>query len=244
MNMRLGIAGMVGFCVSCELVVGAAIVLGASGGCVVRGGIDARLPGLVVGTDADSSGASSGPEDSHDTRPAHKHQITTTGSPPTNDIEEIAVRKGVRAASEELDRMQERCGFTIPVEIMYAAPMKTWVGAEGWGNHRGCTNEAESGGCINLSVCGSEIVESFWFNLCGDPGEGVKKAYRGWNTKVKKLICRGEPSPPDTSAMDHEHSRMSASLSKDGILTVTLHPSDANVSYDFANYLAPRIEAD
>jgi hypothetical protein len=44
--------------------------------------------------------------------------------------------------------------------------------------------------------------------------------------------------------MDHEFSRMSAILSNDGTLTVTLHPSDANVSNNFAEYLEPRLEAD
>jgi len=38
--------------------------------------------------------------------------------------------------------------------------------------------------------------------------------------------------------------RIHAVLSNDGILTVTLHPSDANVSYNFAAYLEPRVEAD
>jgi hypothetical protein len=37
---------------------------------------------------------------------------------------------------------------------------------------------------------------------------------------------------------------MSAVLSKDGTLTVTLHPSDANVSFNFGEWLSPRVEAD
>jgi hypothetical protein len=127
---------------------------------------------------------------------------------------------------------------------MYADPMKTWVAAEGWGNHRGCTHEAEHGGCINLSVCGGQVVSTIWFNLCGSPGEGVKKAYRGWNKKVKKIVCRGEAAPPEASAADQDHSRSAMSLSEDGTLTVTLHPSDANVSYDFGNFLGPRVEAE
>jgi len=251
MNKRLELAGILGICVSCELIAGVAIVVALSGGCVVRGGIEARPPSLTIGAGAESGGrrlgggsSSSGPEDDGQPRSRNKFDITTTGSQPTNEVEEIALKDGVKSVSAELERMQERCGFAIPVEINYAAPMKAWVGAEGWGNHRKCTNEARSGGCINLSVCGSQVVSVFWFNLCGAAGEGVKKQYRGWNKKVRKLVCRGEPSPPDTSAMDHDYSRMSASLSKDGTLTVTLHPSDANVSHNLAEYLEPRLEAE
>jgi len=215
---------------------------------MVSGGFAARGPSAATGgtggageTVVSSSGSSS--ESSDEREPAGgAYQITTTGHKPTNDIERIALRQGVRAVKAELVRMQERCGFTIPVEINYADPMKTWVAAEGWGNHRGCTNEAEHGGCINLSVCGGQVVSSIWFNLCGDPGEGVKKRFRGWNTKVKKLVCRGEAAPPETSAMDHDTSRSKSSLSEDGTLTVILHPSDANVSYDFATYMEAAVE--
>jgi hypothetical protein len=235
--------------VSCELIAGAAIMLGSSGGCLVRGGIDVRPPSVVVGTSSNSSGGRwsgtrSGAQDDDQTGTRTKYDITTTGYQPTNDIEEIALKNGLKSLRESLDRMQKSCGFTYAVEIMYAVPMKAWVGAEGWGNHRGCTNEAEHGGCINLSVvCGSEVA-SFWGQYCGSEGEGVKREYKGWNNKVKKVVCRGEASPPEASAMDHQYSRMKAALSKDGTLTVTLHPSDSNVDTMLFGFLNPRLEAD
>jgi hypothetical protein len=163
---------------------------------------------------------------------------------PTNDIEEIAWKHGTKALKPELDRLQERCGFTIPVEIVYAAPMKTWVAAEEWGLHRGCSEDAQRGGCVNLSWCGADIVSSLWFNFCGNTGEGVRTDYKGWNTKVKRLVCRGEAPVPGTSRMDSKYSKMKASLSSDGTLTVTLHPSDSNVSNNFYDWLEPRIRAD
>jgi hypothetical protein len=229
---------------SCRLVAGAAIVLGSLGGCVVRGGLDVRPATLTVGS---SAGASEGGEvrSSAEGRPSstgNKHHVTTSGHKPTNDIEEIAWRQGIKTVNAELDREQERCGFTTPVELVYAVPMKEWVGAEGWGLYRGCTNKAESGGCTNLSYCG-EIVKMLWFDLCGYAGEGVKTAYKGWNTKVTKIVCRGEAPPPETSAIDRIHSTIKPVL-RDGILTVTLHPSDTNISTDFAAYLGPRVEAD
>jgi hypothetical protein len=166
------------------------------------------------------------------------------GHRPTNDIEEIAWKHGIKAVNKELETMQERCGFKLPVEIVYGDPMSTWIGAEEWGLHRGCTDDARSGGCVNLSWCGSEVVMQLWFSGCGYAGEGVKTDYKGWNTKVKRLVCRGEAAVPGTSHMDSKHSKMKASLSKDGTLTVTLHPSDSNISSDFWDYLRPRITAD
>jgi hypothetical protein len=190
-------------------------------------------------------------EDNNQPRTEEKDQSKADGKnqssevyKPTNDIEEIAWKHGTKAVNKELETMQDRCGFTIPVEIVYAVPMKAWVGAEEWGAHRGCTEDARIGGCVNLTWCGSEIVSQLWFSGCGHTGEGTKTEYKGWNSKVKRLICRGEGPVPGTSHMDSKYSKMKASLSKDGTLTVTLHPSDANISPDFWEYLRPRIEVD
>jgi hypothetical protein len=248
----------VGLHLSCPLAVGAAIALT---GCVLRGGIDLKPATLTLGTSSDASkagesrSASSGghqisagsksiaARDDQSTS-TNKHHVITSGAQPTNDIEKIAWKSGIKAVNAELDRQEERCGFATPVEIQYAVPMKEWIGAEGWGLWRGCTDSTQhGGGCMNLSVCGA-VVEMLWFDLCGNIGEGVKTRFKGWNTKVKKLVCRGEGVPPEASAIDHEYTKMKAVLANDGTLTVTLHPSDANVSWDFGNYLEPRVEAD
>jgi hypothetical protein len=240
----------VGAYLPCRLVAGAAIVLGSLGGCVLRGGLDVSPPTLTLGSRSDASehgvaspASRSSAEGHGPSSTGNKQHVTTSGYKPTNDIEEIAWKLGIKAVNAELDREHDRCGFTTPVELVYAVPMKEWVGAEGWGLYRGCTNKAETGGCTNLSYCG-EVVKMLWFDLCGYAGEGVKTAYKGWNTKVTKIVCRGEAPPPETSAIDRTHSKMKAVLTSDGILTVTLHPSDANVSYDFGTYLEPRVAAD
>jgi hypothetical protein len=247
-TVRPGIARIIGSCLSLRLAASAALVLGSQGGCVVRGGIDVTPPTLAIGaggaggagevSPSSGSSAAQGPSSTK-----NRHHVVTSGYGPTTDIEEIALRRDVTALNEQLDREQERCGFITPVELVYAVPMKDWVGAEGWGLYRGCSNKAETGGCIHLSVCG-EVVGMLWFDLCGDPGEGVKTQYKGWNTKVTKIVCRGEGVPPEASAIDRNHSRMKAVLGRDGVVTVTLHPSDANVSYEFATWLGPRVEAD
>jgi len=168
------------------------------------------------------------------------------GYKPTNDIEEIAEKHGTKAVKQELERVKERCGFTIPVDIVYAVPMKQWVGAEEWGLHKGCTDDAKTGGCVNLSWCGSEVAMQLWYTFCNDSGEipGTRSDYKDWNKKVKRLVCRGEGPVAGTSHADSKYSKMSASLAKDGTLTVTLHPSDSNISTDFYDWLAPRIKAD
>jgi hypothetical protein len=166
------------------------------------------------------------------------------GHKPTTDIEEIAWKHGLKAVEKELDMMKKRCGFTIPVDVIYDVPMKVWTGAVDWGLNRQCADNAKSGGCVNLSWCGSEIVTQFWFSACGYEGEGVKTAYKDWNKKIKRVVCRGDAPPAGTSAQDHKRSKMKAELGKDGTLTVTLHPSDSNISTDFWEWLSPRIQAD
>ena len=140
--------------------------------------------------------------------------------------------------------MKERCGFTIPVEVVYDVPMKTWIGAEEWGRRKGCTDDARSAGCVNLSWCGSQVLVQLWYSGCGGPGEGIKSDYKGWNTKVKRLVCRGDAPVPGTSRMDTKYSKMKANLANDGTLTVTLHPSDSNISPDFWDYMRPLLKAD
>jgi hypothetical protein len=245
-TVRPGIARIIGSCLSLRLAASAALVLGSQGGCVVRGGIGVTPATLAIGSGeagevspGSRSGAAQGPSST-----GNKHHVVASGYGPTTDIEESAMRRGIKAINEELDRQQERCGFATPVELVYDVPMKEWVGAEGWGLYRGCSNKIETGGCIHLASVCNEVVKMLWFDICGSPGEGVRTQYKGWNNKVKKIVCRGEAVPPEASAIDREHSRMKAVLGRDGVVTVTLHPSDANVSYEFAQYLEPRLEAD